>query len=138
MIAFNFDETAVAVTGAGAGIGLAIAQAFHAEGARLALGDLDEERASRAASALGGERVFSSALNVRDVASVQAFFDGAERALGPVTVAVANAGVFPNCPVLDMPVEEWDRVIETNLRGTFLTCQEAARRLCRPGLSAAQ
>jgi 3-oxoacyl-[acyl-carrier protein] reductase len=46
---------------------------------------------------------------------------------------VANAGVFPNSPVLDMPVEEWDRVMDTNLRGTFLTCREAARRMTAAG-----
>jgi 3-oxoacyl-[acyl-carrier protein] reductase len=136
MVAFDFTDAVVAVTGAGSGIGLAIAQAFHAAGARVALGDLQQEAAARAAAGLGQKRVFSSALDVRDAASVTAFFAAAERDIGPVTVAVANAGVFPNCPVLEMPVEEWDRVIETNLRGTFLTCQEAARRMTaggRPG-----
>jgi NAD(P)-dependent dehydrogenase (short-subunit alcohol dehydrogenase family) len=46
-----------------------------------------------------------------------------------VTIAVANAGIYPNCPVLEMTPEEWDRVIETNMRGVFLTCQAAARRM---------
>jgi NAD(P)-dependent dehydrogenase (short-subunit alcohol dehydrogenase family) len=113
MIAFDFDGTVVAVTGAGSGIGLTIAQAFHAAGAQVAVGDLDGERAAWAASALGGVRVFCGDLDVRNPSSVAAFFTAAERALGPVTVTVANAGVFPNCPVLDLPVEEWDRVIES-------------------------
>jgi 3-oxoacyl-[acyl-carrier protein] reductase len=55
---------------------------------------------------------------------------------GPVTIAVANAGIYPNCPVLDMTVDEWDRVIEINLRGAFLTCRAAARSMTaggRPG-----
>lgn len=76
-------------------------------------------------------------VDVRDEALVQAFFAAAEQALGgPVTIAVANAGIVPNCPVLDMSVEEWDRAIETNLRGTFLTCRTAARSMLdggRPG-----
>jgi NAD(P)-dependent dehydrogenase (short-subunit alcohol dehydrogenase family) len=70
---------------------------------------------------------------VRDDASVQRFFAAAEQALGPVTIAVANAGVYPTRAVLDMDVEEWDRVIETNLRGTFLTCQAAARSMTNGG-----
>jgi len=77
-----------------------------------------------------------SVVDVRDAASVRNFFAAAERALGPVDIAVANAGVFPTLAVLDMEVEEWDRVIEINLRGTFLTCQAAARSMVagkRPG-----
>jgi NAD(P)-dependent dehydrogenase (short-subunit alcohol dehydrogenase family) len=136
MIAFDFKDHAVVVTGAGSGIGLAIAQAFHAAGARVALGDLDGARVERAAAGLGGARVFGGVVEVRDAASVQAFFAAADQAVGPVTVAVANAGIFPNCPVLDLSVAEWDRVMETNLRGTFLTCQAAARSMTtggRPG-----
>jgi NAD(P)-dependent dehydrogenase (short-subunit alcohol dehydrogenase family) len=124
---FDFHDAVVVVTGAGSGIGLGIAHAFHAAGARVALGDMNAEAVERAAAVPGRERLYAGAVDVRDEASVRDFFDNAERALGPVTIAVANAGVFPNCPVLEMPVAEWDRVIETNLRGTFLTCQNAAR-----------
>lgn len=136
MSGFDFREATVVVTGAGAGIGLSIAQAFHAAGARVALGDVNRDAVERAAAGLGGEAVFSDFIDVRDEPSVQAFFAAAERALRPVTIAVANAGIFPNCPVLDMSVEEWNRVMETNLRGTFLTCRAAARSMTaggRPG-----
>lgn len=136
MNGFDFSDTMVVVTGAGAGIGLGIAQAFHAAGARVALGDLYPDAVERAAAELDSEQTLAGTVDVRDEKSVQAFFAAAERALGPVTIAVANAGIYPNCPVLDMSVEEWDRVIETNLRGTFLTCQAAARSMQaggRPG-----
>jgi NAD(P)-dependent dehydrogenase (short-subunit alcohol dehydrogenase family) len=72
-------------------------------------------------------------MDVRDARSTAEFFDGAERALGPVTVAVANAGIYPNTPVLEMSTEEWDRVMETNVRGVFLTCQAAARSMVARG-----
>jgi 3-oxoacyl-[acyl-carrier protein] reductase len=131
---FDFKDHSVLVTGAGAGIGLGIAQAFHGAGARVALGDLQEPGLARAADKLGrSERVFTHAVDVRDAKSVDAFVQAAERAIGPLTVAVANAGVYPNSPVLDMTVEEWDRVIETNMRGVFLTCQAAARRMIAQG-----
>ncbi len=132
---FDFNDAVVVVTGAASGIGLGIAQAFHAAGGRVALGDLRKDALERAAAGLGGERIFADIVDVRDEKSVQAFFAGAERALGSVMIAVANAGIFPNCPVLDMSVEEWDRVMETNLRGTFLTCQAAAQSMTTGGRS---
>jgi 3-oxoacyl-[acyl-carrier protein] reductase len=136
MSGFDFSDAMVVVTGAGAGIGQGIAQAFHAAGGRVALGDLRKDAVERAAAGLGGERLFAGVVDVRDEKSVQAFFAAAERALGPVTIAVANAGIVPNCPVVDMAVEEWDRVMETNLRGVFLACRAAARSMKageRPG-----
>jgi len=60
------------------------------------IGDLRKDAVERAAVKLGGERVFAGgAVDVRDEKSVQAFFAAAERALGPITIAVANAGVYP-------------------------------------------
>src|SRR5262245_6298097 len=104
----DFTGHVVLVTGAAAGIGFGIAQAFHRAGARVGLGDLREPAAARAADRLGrSDGVFSGAVDVRDARSVEAFLSAAERALGSVTVAVANAGIYPNCPVLEMTVEEW-------------------------------
>ncbi|HEY3188905.1 MAG TPA: SDR family NAD(P)-dependent oxidoreductase, partial [Solirubrobacteraceae bacterium] len=94
---FDFKDQVVLVTGAAAGIGFGIAQAFHQAGARVALGDLREPGLAAAADRLGpADRVFPYLVDVRDGRSVEAFVAGAERALGPVTVAVANAGIYPN------------------------------------------
>ena len=132
--AFDFSGAMVVVTGAASGLGLGMAQAFHAAGARVAMGDVWEDVVASEAAKLGDDRVFAARLDVRDQASVETFFAAAEQALGgPVTVAVANAGVVPNCPVIDMSVEEWDRTIETNLRGAFLTCRTAARSMVKGG-----
>lgn len=130
--ALDFTNTVIAVTGAGAGIGQGIAQAFHAAGARVALGDLREAPLKRAAAAFD-DRVFSQIVDVRDEASVGSFVATAEKQLGPLGVMVANAGIYPNTPVVDMDVEEWDRVMETNVRGVFLTCRAAARSMMARG-----
>jgi len=130
----DFKDHVVLITGAGAGIGFGIARAFHEAGARVALGDLREAAVARAATKLGNSgRVYTRAVDVRDARATAEFLEGAERALGPVTVAVANAGIYPNTPVLDMTTEEWDRVMETNVRGVFLTCQAAARSMVARG-----
>jgi 3-oxoacyl-[acyl-carrier protein] reductase len=122
----DFNGHVVLVTGAAAGIGFGIASAFHAAGARVALGDFRPDALDRAASKLGSN-VFAQPVDVRDEASVDAFVTASETALGAVTVGVANAGIYPNVAVVDMPVDEWDRVMETNMRGVFLTCRALAR-----------
>jgi NAD(P)-dependent dehydrogenase (short-subunit alcohol dehydrogenase family) len=130
--AFDFTNQVVVVTGAGAGIGEGIAAAFHAAGARVALGDVREASLERAAAKLG-ERTLARVVDVRDEGSVTAFVAAVEKALGPVAIVVANAGVYPNTPVLQMDVAEWDRVMETNARGVFLTCRAAARSMVARG-----
>ena len=131
---FDFNDHVVLVRGAAAGIGFGIASAFHGAGARVALGDLREPNLAAAAERLGrSDRVFTHGVDVRDGRSVDDLFTAAERALGPVTVVVANAGIYPNSPVLEMTTEEWDRVMETNVRGVFLTCQAAARSMVARG-----
>jgi NAD(P)-dependent dehydrogenase (short-subunit alcohol dehydrogenase family) len=127
----DFKDHVVLVTGAAAGIGFGIAKAFHDAGARVALGDFRAAPLKDAAGRLPGS--FAQVADVRDERSVDDLVDAAERALGPLTVAVANAGIYPNAAVVDMTVDEWDRVMETNLRGVFLTCRAAARRMRQRG-----
>jgi 3-oxoacyl-[acyl-carrier protein] reductase len=131
--AFDFNGQVALVTGGAAGIGFGIAEAFYAAGARVAIGDVREPSLTQAAERLGRDGVFAQMLDVRDERSVANFIGAAERALGPATIAVANAGIYPNTPVLDMDVAEWDRVMETNARGVFLTCRAAGRSMVARG-----
>jgi NAD(P)-dependent dehydrogenase (short-subunit alcohol dehydrogenase family) len=131
---FDFAGQVALVSGAGAGIGLQIARAFHDVGAGVALGDIRTEALTRARGRLGaGAPVWTGPVDVRDPDAVAAWVAGAESALGPITVGVANAGIYPNTPVLELTADEWDRVMETNVRGVFLTCQAVARSMVARG-----
>jgi NAD(P)-dependent dehydrogenase (short-subunit alcohol dehydrogenase family) len=124
----------VIVTGAAAGIGFGIAKSFLDAGAQVAICDFREHAIADAVERLGqSERLFAGVVDVRDEAQVDGFFGHVEATFGPPTVTVANAGIYPNTPVVDMQVEEWDRVMETNVRGIFLTGRAAARSMIAAG-----
>ena len=111
------------VTGAASGIGAGIAEAFAAEGADVHLVDLvDEQGAAGVLDAVrrhGSRGTFSRA-DVAVEAQVRVAAAEAIAAHGRVDILVNNAGIFTQSLLEDMPVEDWDRVLAVNLRGTFL------------------
>jgi NAD(P)-dependent dehydrogenase (short-subunit alcohol dehydrogenase family) len=114
------------VTGAGQGIGRAIALGMAREGAALVIADLDEANAGaikREIERVGGK---ASALytDISNEGSVRGMIDHTLNEHGRVDILVNNAGIFPTSSVEEMAEEEWDRVIGTNLIGTFL-CSRA-------------
>lgn len=130
----DFTGEVVFVTGAASGIGLGIAKAFYSAGASVALGDFRSSALDEIRGAFEDqERAHFQEMDVRDENSVANFFAMSEEAIGRPSVVTANAGIYPNCSVTDMPVSEWDRVMETNVRGVFLTCQAAARSMVSAG-----
>ena len=131
----GFDDQTLLVTGAATGLGFAIAEAFGRAGASVALNDRDPERVDEACSRLAAQGIRCSgyAADVRDAAAVRGMVDGIVAALGVPQVVVANAGIYPNTPFLELSPEEWERVLDTNLKGVFLTCQAAARAMVAAG-----
>jgi NAD(P)-dependent dehydrogenase (short-subunit alcohol dehydrogenase family) len=118
----------VAITGGGRGIGRAIAQALTAEGARVAIGDLDRASAEEAASALG-ESAVGLPLDVTDHAGFSAFLDEVEQRLGPLDVLINNAGIMPVTTFVDETPESIARQLEINLHAVIHGTQEAMRRM---------
>jgi len=130
----GFDGQNVIVTGAASGIGLGIARAFHDAGASVVLGDVWKDALDQArATFFDQERLAFVPVDVRDTSTVAHLVAKAEQAFGPPAVMIANAGIVPNASVLNMDVSAWDAVIETNLRGVFLSCQAAARSMFAHG-----
>jgi NAD(P)-dependent dehydrogenase (short-subunit alcohol dehydrogenase family) len=112
----NLNGAVVAITGAAQGIGRATAEQFIARGARVAIGDLDLEKAEKTAAEIGA---VAYQLDVRDHASYQAFLEAAVADLGPLDVLVNNAGVMPNGGFLELD-EATDRMqFDVNVFGVI-------------------
>ncbi|PTA45934.1 3-oxoacyl-ACP reductase FabG [Micromonospora sp. RP3T] len=112
----------VLVTGGNRGIGLAIAQAFAKQGDRVAV----THRSGDAPEGLFGVRC-----DVTDVESVDAAFAAVEAELGPVEVLVANAGITDDTLIMRMSDEQFTRVLDTNLAGSFRVAKRASTKMLR-------
>lgn len=118
------------VTGAANGIGKAIATRLVSEGYFTILADVDEENGQIQAAALGKSAEFRKC-NISDEKSVETLFMYIKEKYSSLDVLVNNAGIIRDNVIWRMPVEDFDKVIEINLRGTWLMCRQAAM-LMRP------
>jgi len=122
------DKIAV-VTGAGRGIGACIAQALAREGAKVVIVDIDPTQAELLAANIreaGGE-AFPQAADVSDAEQVKKVFDATVDKYGRVDILVNNAGITRDALLLRMKDEDWDAVLNINLKGAFLCTREAAK-----------
>lgn len=113
------------VTGGGAGIGEAISTRLAAEGAAVAVLDLDGDTAAATAAAIeaAGGTATAIACDVADRAAIETAVAATVERLGPPTILINNAGITPFARFLDISREEFDEVVAVNLRGTFELCQ---------------
>lgn len=121
----KLDGRIALITGGASGIGAAIAELFAKEGARIAILDLNPEKAAAFAEKIGGKgRALAVHADVSDEAMVKAAFTKVRKELGDVDILVNNAGIDTTCELADMPTEMWDRMINIHLKGTFLCTRE--------------
>ncbi|MHA5048619.1 SDR family oxidoreductase [Streptomyces sp. SD15] len=130
-------RTAVITAAAGAGIGGATARRFLEEGARVLISDAHARRLKESAEALAGEfgaaRIASLPCDVTDEEQVQALFDTALELHGGLDVVVNNAGLGGTSALVDMTDEQWSKVLDVTLNGTFRCTRAALRRLKERG-----
>jgi len=128
-------ERTALVTGAGR-LGQATAAAIIREGGHVILADRDKAALAHAAVGLKDKTGSNAATVVCDL-SLESDVDRMFEEIGAFDILVNAHGIFPNRPILEMTVEEWDRVFAINVRGAMLTCRGAARRWTKSGVKGA-
>jgi NAD(P)-dependent dehydrogenase (short-subunit alcohol dehydrogenase family) len=126
---FNLQGRVAIVTGGSVGLGRQMAEGLAEMGADLVLCARKKERCQQAAEELQklGVEVLALGCDVKDSASIQTVADAAMSEFGRIDILINNAGVSWGAPVEDMTLEQWDKVLSTNLTGTFLFCQAAGK-----------
>jgi NAD(P)-dependent dehydrogenase (short-subunit alcohol dehydrogenase family) len=132
---FDHTDQVIVITGAGGGIGRATALRLASEGAAIAVWDIDRDAADATGElvrAAGGNAAVSI-VDVRDRSGIQAGVAAATRELGEITGLVNNAGLVTMSGLDDLTEDEWDLVLDVNLKGMWLVTQEVARSIAQAG-----
>jgi NAD(P)-dependent dehydrogenase (short-subunit alcohol dehydrogenase family) len=127
---FDLSGKVALVTGASSGLGVHFARTLASAGAAVAIAARRADRLASLQAELqtAGHRVAAIDLDVQSGDSISKAFDAAEQALGSLDVVVNNAGISIVKPALEMPEQDWDAVVDTNLRGAWLVAQAAGQR----------
>ena len=128
---FDLTGKVAIVTGTSRGLGQYMARALARAGADLVITSRDAATLQKFQSEIAalGRRVLPLALDVRDHASIQKMSDGAAAHFGKIDILVNNAGCNVRKPAIDVTWDDWNLILETNLRGTFFVSQAVARHM---------
>jgi len=130
---FDLTNKVALVTGARRGMGKSHALALARQGAKVIVTDVDLNECQSVVDeikSLGGEAI-ALKLNVADVAEVNQVFDEAVKRFGRLDILVNNAGIFQPKPALEITEEDWDKMIDIDLKGEFLCAQRAAKEMAK-------
>lgn len=127
----RLNEKVAIVTGAGQGIGEGIARKLAIEGATVVVSDLNEESAKKVADEIG-QNAIAIKCDVSNKEEVDSLIAKTMEKFGRVDILVNNAGIFPYKPFLEMAEEDWDKVLNINLKSMFL-CSQAAVKVMKEG-----
>ena len=132
---FDLTGRVAMVTGASRGLGQSFARALARAGADLVLTSRDSLSLTGFAEEVGGmgRRSASISLDVRYLESIRAGVDQAMQAFGRIDILVNNAGMNIRKPALDVSWDDWNQILDTNLRGTFFVAQEVVRGMIERG-----
>jgi len=128
---FDVSKEVVLVTGASQGLGRSFARLLASQGAAVVLAARQTDKLESLAAEIKGKggRAAAIRMDVTDAVSIARAFDAAEAALGPVSVLINNAGVVVEKAAVDHTGEDWDKVLNANLKGAFTSATEFARRV---------
>jgi len=129
---FNFDRQRILITGGAHGIGRGIAELFADWGATVGVCDLDYQGAKETKKAIeaNGGRAFANSIDVTNETSVEQAVEAFVNDVGGLDLSVNSAGILTVCQVMEMPLDEWKRVLEVNATGTFVVARAVARIMC--------
>jgi len=127
---FKLNGKNVLITGATGGIGSAIAKTLHSQGAKLVLSGTKEEKLQQLASEISDDCKYIPC-NLSNVTEVEDLFDKAENLVGQIDILVCNAGVTKDSLILRMKNEDFDHVIDVNLKSTFILNRNAIKKMLR-------
>lgn len=130
---FDLKDKVALVTGARRGMGKSHAIALALQGARVVITDIDEKECQLVADEIkskGGRAIYFK-LDVSNKAEVDAVFDEVVKQYGRLDILVNNAGIFQPKPALEITEDDWDRMLDIDLKGEFLCAQKAAKEMTK-------
>src|SRR5258707_9459548 len=128
---FSLDGKHVLVTGGSSGLGRFFAVLLAARGAQVTVAARRAEALAKTVDDIGtaNGRAQSVVMDVTAAASIQSALDAAEARFGPIEIVVNNAGVTARRPAVDQEESDWDKVVDTNLKGVWLVAQAVGQRM---------